>query len=141
MVLFSIFVSLTCFADTGRFYDGIGQLKLRIIGNTGEKIYVVFSAPMETYYYSPGVNAKLDRENNMTIEFVRSSIHEKNPPFDIKADYLKQWLKEDNISSAIKAKISERSNFADQIFAVPGTVKNIYVVNGKNRTKVWSNLK
>ena len=124
--------------DENKHYK-IDELQIRVINdNADNKIYVIFRAPMETQFYSPGVKTSLDEKNNISIEFIRTRIQHKDPKVDLKSEYLSKWIIENNLPESIKIKLTENSTSADQIFVIPGKILIIYVIDEKNKKSIWT---
>jgi hypothetical protein len=125
--------------DENKHNYKIDELQIRVINDdASNKIYVIFKALMETQFYSPGVKTSRDDKNNISIEFIRTGIQNKDPEIDLKAEYLSKWINENNLPESIKFKLKEHSTSADQIFVISGKIFSLYVTDGKNKKIIWT---
>jgi len=141
--LFAIFFTTTilgCTMNEDKRNYRPDEVQARVISEESAEAshtYVIFTTLLETQFYSPGVNIKRDKENNIRIEFVRVGFREKAPKTDLKAEYLIKWVNDNNPSQTLREKMLTKSTSAEQIFEIPGDVGSIYITDGGSEKKIW----
>lgn len=142
--LFAIFVTATmlgCSLNEDRRNYRLDEVQAWVINEESAEAshtYVIFTTLLETQFYSPGVNIKRDKKNNIHIEFVKLGIREKSQKIDLKAEHLAQWVSDNNPPPTLREKILTKSTSAQQIAEIPGEVGSIYITDGESEKKIWS---
>lgn len=127
--------------DTKKNYT-VADIKIRVVTDAKSSVtYLIFTALMETQFYSPGIKIISDEKDNLVIEFIRTNIQDKNPKFDLRADFLASWIKSATVSDSVKDQIINQSTLAEQIIRLKKSYENIYVFDGVTKNLVWSQNK
>lgn len=123
--------------ENSRKTYGLADLKIQVIQDeTAQKTFVIFSTLMETQFYSPGVRVVASGEE-VSLEFVRAGIQDKDVQIDLKAPYLVKWIEGRNVSAEQRIRLKENFTSADQLLELDGGVAVIYVKDGDDKNLVW----
>jgi hypothetical protein len=137
-----IVINFGCAMENTKKNYTVDQIKLRVINDSNSSTtYVVFTALMETQFYSTGIKIISEEKNNLVVEFVRTNIKVKDPQFDVKAEFLIPWITNAKISGSVKDEINDQSNPAEQIVQLPKLYEYIFIFDGINKNLAWSKSK
>ena len=113
--------------ENNRNYSANEVQTRMVYEEASNKTYLIYRTVSETQFYSPGVNVTRDKNNDINLKVLRINIHEKAPLLEVKAKYLLNYIKINNLPSTIKKAIETNATPADQVVVIEGKINQIYI--------------
>ena len=127
LTLFSTAILGCTMNENNRNYSANEVQTRMVYEEASNKTYLIYRTVSETQFYSPGVNVTRDKNNDINLKVLRINIHEKAPLLEVKAKYLLNYIKINNLPSTIKKAIETNATPADQVVVIEGKINQIYI--------------
>lgn len=141
LVVFIVSTFSGCTTNDNKLTYRLDEIKFRVIHEEDPRTpttYLIFSALLETHFYSQGVKLRRDKENNVDIEFVRAAIRDETSDLDVKAEYLSKWIEGNRVSAVLKEKMLNKAAPSEQIIVMQGEITSISITDENRRKTIWT---